>query len=287
MLGKLIKHEWKSVYKIGAVLLITLLSVTLIGCLYFNSPMWTNLFNNSANLDDLAALTGTFMGIGSLVVCIFMVIGVYYGMMIYLGVRFFRSMYTDEGYLSHTLPVTPHQLLGSKLLVGGLWMLIVNVVAVISIAMLIFTMLASIVNGVQLDVSLWDILREVGGEIVSLYETELGINLTHYVVVWILTVIIGAFSSIMMIFGALTIGQLSKKYKAMMGILTYFGLGLVNMIVGMVVGTISMATTITRGMNGDVMMGTTYDYSLIISIVMGVGLYFLSYFIIKKKLNLD
>lgn len=287
MLGKLIKHEWKSVYKVGSLLLLSLLAVTLIGCLYFFSPMWTNLFSESNNMDTLASLTGTFIGIGSLIVCIFTMIGVVYGMMIYLGVRFFKSMYTDEGYLAHTLPVTPHQLLGSKLLVGGFWMLIANVVALISIVGLILVMIASIANGVQADIDFWEMLREGVEAIIDLYERELGLNMTHYVVVGILTTIIGAFSSIMTIYGALTIGQLSKKYKAMMGILTYFGLGLLNMIIGMVVSTVNMAANISRGVSGEAISGITYDYSLIISIVMGVGLYFLSYFIIKKKLNLD
>ncbi len=287
MLGKLIKHEWKSVYKVGSLLLLSLLAVTLIGCLYFFSPMWTNLFSESNNMDTLASLTGTFIGIGSLIVCIFTMIGVVYGMMIYLGVRFFKSMYTDEGYLAHTLPVTPHQLLCSKLLVGGFWMLIANVVALISIVGLILVMIASIANGVQADIDFWEMLREGVEAIIDLYERELGLNMTHYVVVGILTTIIGAFSSIMTIYGALTIGQLSKKYKAMMGILTYFGLGLLNMIIGMVVSTVNMAANISRGVSGEAISGITYDYSLIISIVMGVGLYFLSYFIIKKKLNLD
>ena len=34
-------------------------------------------------------------------------------------------MYTDEGYLLHTLPVTKHEILASKILVGGLWVLII------------------------------------------------------------------------------------------------------------------------------------------------------------------
>jgi len=287
MLGKLIKHEWKSVYKIGGVMLIAALSVTLIGCLYFSSPMWRDLFNEGRDMDNLASITGMLIGIGSLVVCIPLVIGVIYGMMIYLGVRFFKSMYTDEGYLAHTLPVTPHQLLGSKLIVGGIWMLIVMIVSMLSIVLLIFSMVASIVSGQQLDMSLWDIMREVVNEIIVLYETELGFDVVHYIVTMALTIIIGSFSGIMMVYGALTIGQLSKKYKAMLGILTYFGLCLVNMIIGMVISMVSMASTITQGINGEMSMNTTYDSGLIISIVMGVALYFLSYFIIKKKLNLD
>lgn len=286
MLGKLIKHEWKSIYKIGVIMLIALLAVTLIGCLYFSSPMWTNLFNEGTNLDNLASLSGMFMGIGSLIVCVFTVIGVVYGMMIYLGVRFYRSMYTDEGYLAHTLPVTPHQLLGAKLIVGGIWMLFVNVVSILSIVLLVFAMIASIVEGAAVGMSLWDILRAFGSEIFELYEAELGLNVARYLVTMALSIIISSFTGIMTVYGALTIGQLSKKYKAMMGILAYFGLGLVNMIIGMVVSMFSMASTISQ-MNGDMSMNTSFDFELIISIVMGVGLYFLSHFIIKRKLNLD
>lgn len=287
MLGKLIKHEWKSVYKIGCVMLIAVLSVTLIGCLYFSTPMWRELFIGTSEVDDFAAAIAGLIGMGSLLVSVVMVTGAMYGMMIYLGVRFFRSMYTDEGYLAHTLPVTPHQLLGSKLIVGGIWVLIVNVASILSILVMIFSMIASIMEGAMPEMNVWNAMQKLLDEFVVMYETELGMDMVHYAVTMILTVIIGAFSGIMTIYGALTIGQLSRKHKAMMGILTFFGFGLVYMIIGMVVSMVSMASAITQGTNGEVSMNAPYDGSLIISIITGVALYFLSCFIIKKKLNLD
>ena len=46
---------------------------------------------------------------------------------IYIAVRFYKNLYTDEGYLMHTLPVTPRQLLVSKLTVGSLWSFLVTI----------------------------------------------------------------------------------------------------------------------------------------------------------------
>jgi len=282
MLGKLIKHEWKGLYKIGGIMLLATFAVALIGGLYFRSPMWVQLFNENGDIDNLASMTWLLMGIGSLVLCILMVVGLIYGMVIYLGVRFYRSMYTDEGYLAHTLPVTPHQLLGSKILVGGLWMLIANIVGMVSIFLMFFSMMASVFEGQQLGMSFWEIMREMWEGFTSLYENELGINVTGYMIYLVALFIVGSFSSLCILFGAITIGQLSKKYKAVMGILVYFGLLILISIIEMVISMVSMASSI---MDGEIYMNTMF--SPIISIAISVGLYFLSHYIIKRKLNLD
>ena len=95
MLGKLLKHEWKSVWKIPTILLCVLMGLAVLAGLGFASPIW------DSGLEGLGVLA-----VLSWMVFYFAIMGVSMGIMLYLAVRFYRSMFTDEGYLTHTLPVT-------------------------------------------------------------------------------------------------------------------------------------------------------------------------------------
>ena len=108
MLGKLFKHEWKNTYKIGLLMVLIMIGVTVFGCASFFTPLWVNGFQNSFT-GKLTPID--ILGIVFLIFYVISIIGVTYGILIYLGVRFYKSMYTDEGYLTHTLPVTSHHLL--------------------------------------------------------------------------------------------------------------------------------------------------------------------------------
>ncbi|MBR4661646.1 MAG: hypothetical protein IKO92_02805, partial [Clostridia bacterium] len=46
-----------------------------------------------------------------------------------VSLRFFRSMFTHEGYFTHTIPVEPSALLNCKLICGVLFMLVLVAVA--------------------------------------------------------------------------------------------------------------------------------------------------------------
>ena len=56
-----------------------------------------------------------------------------------VAVRYYKNVYTDEGYLTNTLPVTARQIVISKLSVGILWSIITGAVVCISVMSLIYT----------------------------------------------------------------------------------------------------------------------------------------------------
>lgn len=287
MLGKLIKHEWKSVSKVGSILLLASFVISLIGAIYVRSPMWVSLFNENGDLDNLMSITWMLIGIGTLMFTIILVMVAIYGELIYLGVRFYKSMYTDEGYLSHTLPVTANQLLGSKVLVSSIWMLITQVVSMICMFLPFVAMASGIVEAQQLGADFWELLKEGMTEVSAMYKEELGMDLVQYMLFWIVMIVLSSFSSMIVLFGAFTIGQLSKKYKLAMGILTYFGILVINMIIYMVFSMISMAKSIMEMNSGQMSMEVSYGGSIIVTIVLGAIMYLISLKIIKNKLNLN
>lgn len=291
MLGKLIKHEWKNIYKIGCIIVLVIAAVTAIGCIMLHIPAMTDLFSEENNLDDFQIVMWSMMGIASMMLYIFMLVGATYGMYIFLGVRFYQTMYSKQGYLTHTLPVTAHQLLVSKLLISGIWSLIVTIAVFASV----FALVISLLNGVFASVidlggfdSIWEILGIAIEEMGEAFAAQ-GLNLTHYTITMILMLVVGPFFGLMILFGCLTLGQLSKKMKLFMGILAYLGVMLLNMIIGMVIQMISTINySVSMVSDGTVTnMNGSYDASLIVTTAMAVMLYISSHYILTKKLNME
>ncbi len=289
MLGKLIKHEWRSTYRVGCIMLLVVAVFTAIGCIACSTPAMTALFENH-DIEG-AQVIGIFSFMGSIILYVCMLVGVSYGIMIYLGVHFYRSMYSDEGYLANTLPVTRHQLLGSKVLISGIWSLIVEIVVLVSIAALTASLFACILRAAGESYSLWEVFSKGFSELVRIYRSELNFNLLQYLSVALISLLLNCFTSVGILFGALTIGQLSKKHKVMMGIFTYFGISIVMSIIRWVVTATYTANYVAGPMSANLSANVSIDGTMVIDLLINtavaVGLYFLSHYILSQKLNLD
>lgn len=287
MLGKLFKHEWKNTYKVGCLMLLIIAVVTFFGWLAFRMPMWQALANDDyytdiSTLDILSILT--------LLLYVFMLVGVTYGTIIYLGVHFYKTMYTDEGYLTHTLPVTKHKLLVSKILTSGLWYLIVMIAIEISV----FVLIASLFGVVVPDYSWSDIWRDITdnwGVIKEALKTELGIDIVRWLVVLVVTTIVGPFCSMIILFGAISLGQLFTKHRVLMAIVSYIGIMVLNMIISSVIQSVTSMKAISRMMDDSAVlnryMNTTSLSGMLQNLVLAVVLYIVSYLVINKKLNME
>ena len=105
MLGKLMKYEWKNTWKAGVLMLLGMFVVTVIGCVVLRMP--GGLVAEIADGNNMNATQSWFVlssFVATLILYVIMLLASTWGMLIFLGIRFYRSMYTDEGYLSHTLP---------------------------------------------------------------------------------------------------------------------------------------------------------------------------------------
>lgn len=291
MLGKLIKHEWKNMYKVGCGMLLSILVVTVIGCIMLRMPWMEALFLEKNTLTELQELLVVYTLIVSFVLYIVMLLGITYGLLIYQGLRFYRTMYTGQGYLTHTLPVTPHQLLLSKILVSGAWYVLTEIAVIFSVIALIVSFASGLF--VAEGFPLMGVIRETSSELRHLFrDTEVIGAVIHFLLYMVFAVLLAPFCTLTMVFGSLTIGQMSSKHKGLVGILTYFGIttamSVIMMIVQMVFSFL-MSMEFSRnpmGISRMNMMGT-YDVTLALQVLLAVGLYWLSWFILKKKLNLE
>lgn len=288
MLGKLIRHEWKGTYKVGCLLLACMAGATFFGWLGFQGPMWQAAFTESYyygfGLLDL-------MSVGTLFLYIIALIGVIYGMLIYLGVRFYRTMYTDEGYLLHTLPVTKHQVLISKILVSSIWIIIVYVALALSVFVLVASLVSTVLAGEYTFAEVWTQAWEQIGELWGLASPEIRADVIRFLLYLVYTVIAGPFCMIMFLFGAITLGQLFTRHRVLMAIVFYIGMGIVRSIVEQVVqgivASLRLGSIASEYDFINTYMGSTWNVSSILDLVLAVVLYLASYQIISKRLNME
>ena len=230
-----------------------------------------------------------FVSVMAMMVFILLLIGAVYAMIIYLVVHFYRTMYTDEGYLLHTLPVTKNQILISKILVSSIWLLITYLAMAMSITFFIMFMAEAVSPGSigEMMTYLPELFDDIGKALRDMTGSE-RLDLIHFLVSIFLLMLVGLPSAIVTIFGAISLGQLFSKHRVLMAILCYvgisIGMGLFSSIVR------SIAYTGTLFFSVDQILGyffTILDSALVMGILTLVGFYLLSYFITSKKLNME
>jgi hypothetical protein len=270
------------------LMLLAIAGVTLLGALGFVLPFNLVVKGSEAFEDSPAGVFWVMLMVMSIVIYVIMLIGVSYGMLIYHGVRFYKTMYSDEGYLTQTLPVTDSQLIFSKTLVAGLWYLFVGLSIMVSVGILIVAMIASMNEGGALLKEISEMLSEMRYSLDA--QTQLG--MIHAFASLGLIMLITPFSTMLVLFGSITIGQLSRKYKALMGILAYFGAMFVNMILTYILQLVftfgKLLTTSVAGTSASsTNVAGSYDSTLLVSLIMGAAMYFISHYILTRKLNMD
>lgn len=289
MLGKLLKHEWKCTWKAGGIMLLGLVLVSLFGWISFQAPMWRSVANDSYysgfSMWDL-------FSVGTLFMYIIMLIGLNYGIIIYMAVRFYKTMYTDEGYLTHTLPVSKHQILVSKILNSGLWYVLMELGVMLSVFVLVFSMVSVFLPEGYNWSDVWDMLGpEMIRYINESFMEIFGMTVNGYFGMLLVISLVTPFCTMIILFGAISLGQLFTKHRVLMAIVSYVGIMIVaNIISSMVRSAFSvgmmMNYTSDNALAGGY-MNITMWVSAILSVAEAAVLYFVSYYVTSKKLNME
>lgn len=280
MLSSLIKHEWKETWKVPGLSCIVMIAMTLVSVIAFSKM--------EAPTQEEALNMGAFllMMFYCLMVCCISLL-----MTIYFAVRFYKNLYSDEGYLMHTLPVTPRQLIASKTLIGTLWVFVLSLLSAWSVCCILafaFPVLAAPSPEVTLD---W-FLSHAG----QLF----GMPLPAFVLLYVILSAVSALSSVLIIYGAISLGQLFSKHKVMASILCYVGFTmLIQTVVTFAMTPVLTKMVITAGVSGEfagsdaipaffgLFMRTALCLSLIGSTVSAAAGFILTEYVMKKQLNLD
>ena len=264
MFAKLLKYEWRSSRKTVATLCaVILISGLLIGSGAFAMVRFDGLTNGSE-----------VFGIGVLLLmslCIITVAVSCAASVFYALWRFYKSRFTEEGYLTYTLPVNNHFLILSSLLMSAVEILLVLIAAgaAVMLALGVFSLsLPWKEIGPDTWNAVWRFLGEIGNEL-GRHGEECFLLLMN--------MILGGISTLILLMLSVTIGAIvAKKHPILMAVLAFYGIGILRFLVT-AVGLFASEEGI-----GDGVLATMNLSSLV---TIGVG-YALIYWLTSKKLNL-
>lgn len=273
MLGKLIKNEWRSTWKIPAFINIFLAVFTLFGFLSLKSGIWKS---TSPIINALSGLMFVFY--------VIMLSAVSFVIFIYIAMRFYKNLYTDEGYLMHTLPVTKRALICSKLLNSIFWTILTGIVIIVSI----FALFSGLLSASNAGINLGDFFRELHELLFSSeFKQNFGMSFPYFLALFIPVMLCNVVSNILMLYTAISLGQLFQKHKVLGSIVSYIGIYVILQIVGsMVSSPIIYSTAMSDAMVNSFMTPLLW-FSLGESIILCIVFFFLTEWLMKKKLNLD
>lgn len=290
MLGKLLKNEWKSFSLPPTVVMIIFAVFTGIVMCSFTTSFWEQEANIIVELFSSLAIFAY----------IFCLAAVSFSITLCTAVRFYKNLFTDEGYLMFTLPVKASQLLLSKGLIAALW----RILSYIVIGLSIFG-IGSIAYIYLEDVSIVEFFRnfsELLLEIFDLQSIREAISIpVSLLLIWIILLFVGTlFSNILFIYTCICLGQLFRKHKIGGAILSYFGLRFVkNFLEKLIMLPLPSNPfsyqTMFFGMGNvtsieDFSVGTwllIIFISLLVLYGTCTGMYFICTYLMTKKLNLE
>jgi hypothetical protein len=290
MLGKLIKHEFKAVNRLMIPLHLVLIAVTIVGRFYVQFAMqpsytqYESVLNTWKNLIDVSLIF--FYVIALIAVAIVSSLYLYV-------LRPRKNWFTDEGYLTHTLPVSAACHIWSKLIVSLVW----GLADVMLVGLSIFCMF---VNG--------DFLKEFGEICTRLLEAfpdVFGVSAAVGIPLYLLLTLVSMMAQILVIYACLTIGHSFNTHKILGSIGIYAGYSFVKSLLSTIVSTLVITTSSYGLSRASWILGINtwisrsyYNYSrphflltfcvsLISSLVLGAVAFLLTNYFMSKRLNLE
>lgn len=263
MLKKLLKYDLKAVSPIllaahGAVLFFTAFGRVLMALLQVE-PFESNL----------SALYSLLLLFAIFALTLFTTI--------YLGMYYYRSFYTDEGYLTNTLPVTANRQVLSKYLCGLLWTWINALVVALCVFILFYRQF--------IQVSWKDVFSNAPASLVALT---------------ILIFVVELFSSCLMVYCAVALGSLFRGHRVMGCIGGYIFLYLINQLLGIFILFPTLIRSSRNQLNLDIAAESAVTASqaisvlnrfLLIALLVGILVSILYYVIcvkiLDRKLEMD
>ena len=287
MFAKLLKHDWRATAGTLGILSLAALGASLLA--------GGALFCLTRFDEELTGMAVAGLALSMVFLCLALAAYSVAVQIIQL-VRFYKSRFTDEGYLTFTLPVNSHQIFLSAFLNMLIWSVLSSVVLIVSVGLILLIGLP------------WDQINETMGQIQQAQITELleeiysfyGFKIDGtFIGFQILQIIVNSLYGIVMMLTCITVGAVAaKKHKIIAAFVAYY---VISFLTGMVGNILSVGTSIDNmdhylssmlGSAADSMQSMyqmalqNMSLTIVWEIVLIVAGYFLSTYLMKRKLNL-
>ena len=272
MVRKLIKYDFRSYLR-----LLLPVQLILIGFAAFNRVIQffepVQGATTSSNVYSTVFVSSLVLYIIAIIVCIIMTVAV--GI-----IRFYQGMYTNEGYLSHTLPVTPSQHIFAKLLTSVIFCLGTDLAVFLSFM---------VITAGDVNIEVFKAFFYLAQK----YFERLGANGAFYALEAIVLLCVMVLHLFLQLYFCISVGQLAKKKKVLLAFGVYFGIYVVKQILGTVFIIIqvmdykwmqAIAKWIDLHLKASVHIFMCSD--IVITAVLALVYFLISKYIMSKKLNL-
>ncbi len=201
-------------------------------------------------------------------------------------VRFYKNLFTHEGYLSFTLPVSPFQHIFAKVGTAVLFSVLTFVAILVS---------AMIVTSGEM---LVEIFRAMGYMLKEAFHTLNGFHLTLYGLELTVCTVISMAGTILFYYTCIAIGQMAKKNRVLAAFGVYFGFYVLSQIISTVFTIVlALFPNLLENLLEDIaLFAESHPYAFVhllfismtlISAAVSALYFFITHLIIRKKLNLE
>ena len=276
MLGKLLKQEFRATGRImlpvfGALLILSVLA------------------NFSIRVLDSSAGDNTVLRVLAILVLVFFGAAIFGAMIVTLWLmvtRFYRNLLKDEGYLMHTLPVSVHGLVWSKLIVSLVWFLATGLLITLIICLTALIQSGTNISELLAQLPSWaEIKEQLAAQ--GIHSGDITLFCTEFLVL----ILVGAIASCLHFYAAMAMGHMFSKDKILLSIVFFvllsFVMSLVTSLLGFRVSDLAAATVENGGMEMLMLyMRRLLLFSLGTALLQGALLYFATTLSLRRGLNL-
>lgn len=278
MLGKLLKYDFTSVSKILLPLHLILILFAVMGRILI-----------AFGVGESAPLIAGFL----LMFYILGIVAIGIVTIVVLVLKFYRNLFTSQGYLMNTLPVKPSSLILSKLTVAVTWSIIDCIFVLFSLFILVASqnVFNALYEGRAELAQVWDVMKFLFSGTTS---TPLFIGAL------ILFAILAMSYMYLSFYVSISVGQLMTKHKILGAFLTYVAIYLVvqflSILVMIAAGYYSWSNNLFATMSVSAtdpieylqpIYPTVLWISNALSALLAVIYYYVTKYMMTKKLNLD
>lgn len=265
MVRKLFKHEFAAYWRVLIPAWIALMGVAVLGRLV------QFLESDSTVYSIVSSSSMLFYVIGIMVALAFP--------FVYAIIRFYRNLFTGEGYLSFTLPVTPAQ---------HIWVKVLTAVALQIASLIVVVLSAVVMMAGELLVEVW----KAAAYLLNQVHLFLGHHYGWFILEAVLLLLAAFVYQAIFYDTCITIGQLFRKNRVLAAVGVFFGFYVVEQIIG--TGAIIVAAFI----NWDSLLLFVSENAylcahlglwlmIFFTAVLSLVFYAVTYSILRKRLNLE
>lgn len=269
MFTKLLKHEWRAIRGVLGLICLICLSAALLGGGSMRYLVWASTQSETMNLPTVLCVLAMVASMVAIVVCAV-------AELFFLIWRFYKSRFTDEGYLTFTLPVTTHEILLTSLINAFLGMVLMMLVVFASLGGLLLLGFSGVEGFWP---ALWELLPRLAEELARVFSGEV----LGYGLLMLLAGILGVICQIIMLMLCITIGAMvAKKHKLLAAVGAYYGI----QVAVTLVEALFLPTQILTVAGESSLFYRIFGMNILLVLVLSLLSYIAMYYLTDKKLNL-